>query len=159
MPASSIRSVAATGLEVKVINSARYASQLAHTKLVAFKLNPLNTLMFPFTSNANGITAWLEEREIRDLASHNVMTVAVIDTENDEILARAKWKIPTSVSRLLNDEFSENPAGHSLGETTEQDAGLPNFPEGFNLPLNDKFRTILQVMRDKCYNPDTDYCE
>lgn len=61
MTASSIHSAVATGLEVKVINSARYASQLAHAKFAAFKLNPLNALMFPLTSNANGTAAWLEE--------------------------------------------------------------------------------------------------
>lgn len=165
MPTPLIRSALPPGLELTVIKSAKYASQLARVKVAAFKLNPLNALMFPLASNVNGVTAWLEEREALDLANDYVTTIAVIDTKCDEILARAKWRIPTRVSRLPKDAFSISgqvsrvSSAHELSDAPEREPVLPQFPEGFNLSLQNRFRTILQEQRDKYYNTETDYCE
>lgn len=164
MPSSSIQS-SLTGLEVKVIHSARYASQLARVKIAAFKQNTLNTQMYPLASNEHGTTAWLEEREAQDLASNKIATIAIMDTTNNEVLARAKWRFPGKFSRIPSNavypgrRFSEISYDQEFSKTPKQDSGLPRYPEGSNLSLQNLFRTILQQKREIYYNAETDYCE
>lgn len=146
---SSSQSSLPTGLEVRVIHSARYASQLARVKLAAFKKNTLNIQMYPFTSNEHGTTAWLEEREARDLASNKIATIAIINIINDEVLARAKWRIPGKSSHVPSNaaypdrQFSEISYDQESGKTLEQNSGFSRYPKGSNLSLQNFFRTIL----------------
>lgn len=154
-----------TGLEVRVIHSARYASQLARVKLAAFKKNTLNIQMYPLTSNEHGTTAWLEEREAQDLASNKIATIAIINIIDDEILARVKWRVPGKFSHIPSDaaypdrQLSEISHDQEFGKTPEQNSGLPRYPKGSNLSLQNLFRTVLQQKREKYYDAETDYCE
>ena len=164
MSAPLIQSILPAGLEVRVIRSVRYASQLARVKVAAFKQHALNAQMYPLESDEHGTTAWLEERETWDLDNDNISTVAIIDTMNDEILARAKWKVPRKFSHPPNNPvydsrpFSKISYTQECCKTLEQNL-IPPYPDGFNISLQNSFRSILQQKRKVYYDAETDYCE
>lgn len=163
MSASFIQSTLPKSLDLRVIDSARYVSQLAQVKFAAFQQNALNSKMYPLALNERGTITWLEEREAQDLASNKITTVAIIDPVSDEILARAKWRVPSK--HMVNDavctDYWSAEISYAQGscKTPEQSFSLPQYPEGSDLSLQNSFRAILQQKRELHYDSETDYCE
>lgn len=56
-------------------------------------------------------------------------------------------------------QFSEISYDQEFGKTPGQNSGLPLYPKGSNLSLQNLFRTILQQKRKIHYGAETDYCE
>lgn len=163
MSASFIQSTLPNSLDLRVIHPARYVSQLAQVKFAAFQQNALNSKMYPLALNERGTVTWLEEREAQDLASNKITTVAIIDTISDEILARAKWRVPGkhTVSDAVCTDYwpAEISYAQESRKTPERSFGLPQYPEGSDLSLQNSFRAILQQKRELYYDSETDYCE
>lgn len=127
-------------LQLKLVTSLTDYPSLAAIKYHAFKTNTLNKLMYPPSVSPSALQSWFVEREKRDAQSPFQRIVAVIDTNNeDEIIAYAKWELPSS---LVRREDSEETEDVELGP-------VPKIPEGANEEVWKKFRTGLDGMRGK----------
>lgn len=152
-------------LEVRVITSTKYCSQLAHVKLAAIRTNALNAQMYPLETESNSMTAYLEEREYQDLHDAELTTVAVVDTQSDSIVARAKCRIPRGLETLPNKQSDVtycNLATSPLNQNSvpkSQTRDSPQPPKGCNLPLLGAFQSIMRQQRLNNYDAKKDICK
>lgn len=148
------------GLELRVITSTKYCSQLAHVKLAAIQTNALNAQMYPLEKEPNAMAAYLEQREYQDLHDAELTTLAVVDTQSDSIVARAKCRIPRGLDSLPN--MSNDAMERNLGTSAvpkNQARGIPQPPKGCNRPLLDAFQGVMRQQRLHNYDAKRDLCK
>ncbi|KAJ6155283.1 hypothetical protein N7470_005849 [Penicillium chermesinum] len=137
----SVANTLPEGLEIREIDDPKYGAEIAELRFSTYQYDTLFSRMYPIYTDPAGTKSWMTTREITIMKMKTTKTAAIFDTTTGMMLAFIKLTVPVELP--LEGSAAEN---------------LPAYPEGFNVPLQNKFRSLLKAS-DKYYNKQADSCK
>ncbi|RSL68788.1 hypothetical protein CEP53_002467 [Fusarium sp. AF-6] len=129
-------------LQLRLLTSSDVFAELAVIKHNAFRGDKLFGSMYPLEDDQ--MIEWYTEGEMQDAKNTNLSRVVVVDTETESIIAYAHWHSPRGTATVGTTDLKAPPA-----------ALQP--PAGFNAPLRTEFRSCLGELRNRHWQPETQF--